>query len=341
MKAKGKAKTTIKSIAKKAGVSTMTVSRVLHGTGYASKEIRKKVQEVADKMEYVPNALARSIHSGKTSVIGVLIPVETEFYSAIVHGIYDSLFEQGYSMLLGWAPNHVPKKSSTAELIQINRMLEQRVEGLIIRPSHDDAQNKYFEEVFKKDTPMVCIDRDLPNANINFVGTDDDWGSKQIAKKLLEYNHKSFLLVHGLLRVSTAALRYEGFKSVIKNAPKTKCQEISDHENENWADEAISLCKKKKITAAFCYNDIDAAKLVNAAHRAGMHIPNDLSIVGYSSLKFQDTLSLSLTSMDSNPTKIGNEAFNLLKQTIDNPEQSTRRILLRPEWIEGKTIKRL
>ena len=343
MTRKASSKVTSTQVAKRAGVSQMTVSRVMSGSGYATKEVRGKVEKAAREMGYVRNALAGSMHTGKTNVVGVLIPLHSEFHVGIVRGIYEQLFKQGYSMILGWPPEHLPESSDTTELSHINRILEQQVEGLIIRPSHDDAENNYFEEVFNKNKPIVCIDRDLPNANINYVGTDDLWGAGEAARKLLDYNHKSFLLIYGPLQISTAQQRRDGFKKVITKSSGTICHEVTNNDlTDTWLDEAVNLYKEKKPTAVFCYNDIHAVQFTHAINKIGVRVPEDVSVVGYSGLEdLQASQPKKLTTMYTDTQDIGKKAVDLLLKSVENSNEITNRIIIKPTWIEGETISKI
>ena len=337
-----KGKITAKDVAEMAGVSMMAVSRVLSGKGYSSKELSAKVHKAVTALGYVPNALARGMMAGKTMMVGVPVSVSSPFFSDVVQGIYASLSEFDYLLTLGWAREITPKNSDQSDLRYIQRMLEHRVDGLIIRPTLGPKNEKYYQEVKKRDIPMVCVDRDFDKIACPFVGSDDLWGGEEAARILLERGHRKVLHVAGVQAVSsTAVLRRKGFKGAIEASADTRYYEVVGRNLEtDWMDQVVELVKKKKITAVFLYNDHLASMLFSEFEKQNISIPDDVSIIGFGGLPVAEWTRPKLSTFNQKPKIIGKEAGLLLHALMNEKDESfsSKRILIRPEWVEAGSV---
>jgi LacI family transcriptional regulator len=187
---------TMKSVAEKAGVSQSTVSRILAGQRqYATKTV-DRVLAAAEHLKYRPNSLVRGILTGRTRCVGVMVPASSRFYGPMVEGIHDAMCEADHVMSITWSKRSLPVADDTTELALIHRLVEQRVDGIILRPTCDEATQAYFEEIWQRRLPRVAVDRDLPGARADFVGTDDDAGAAAAAGHLLGLGHRHLAVGH-------------------------------------------------------------------------------------------------------------------------------------------------
>ena len=313
----------LKLIASEAGVSMMTVSRALRGANDVSPKTRERILEIADRLNYTPNMLVTGIRTGRTQTIGVMMPVTSEFYGRVIAGVHDHLAEQNYAMMLSNTAVHV-SHDGTVDQQHLQRLVERRVDGVIFRPSDDGATDTHFEELRKRNIPLVVIDRFLPKAHCDFVGTDDYMGGTLAAHHLLDLGHRRVAHLAGPDFVSTARRRRRGFEDTIHDA-RADCQVIA-LQGFHDVEGVTSLLQQKKLpTAVFCANDDTAADLCRMARHAGLRIPRDLSVVGFADLAIARQLDPALTTIRQNPEEIGRRAASLILEALGHNGSAKKR----------------
>lgn len=325
----------LKLIAKEAGVSMMTVSRALRGTPDVSPTTRKEILEIADRLNYSPNMLVTGIRTGKTQTIGVMMPVTSEFYGRVIAGVHDYLAEQNYAMILSNTAVHV-SHDGTVDQQHLQRLVERRVDGVVFRPSDDGATDSHFEELHKRNIPLVVIDRFLPKAHCDFVGTDDYMGGTLAAHHLLELGHRRLAHLAGPDFVSTARRRRRGFEDTIQDAG-AECQ-VFPLQGFHDVEGVTALLQQKNLpTAVFCANDDTAADLCRIARGMKIRIPEDISVVGFADLSIAKLLDPALTTIRQHPEEIGRRAANLILETLGHngskKKRSHENLQLAPELI--------
>ncbi len=340
-----KRKATVKDVAELAGVSLMTVSRVLNKKGYTSKATVKKVQQAVSDLGYVANALARGMNAGKSMIVGIPVPASSEYYVDIVGGLYSELSRHNYLLTIGWDHGIEPFKDERGEgLGHIRQMLEHRVDGLIIRPTVGATSVEYFKEVKAHGIPMVCVDRNFADVDCAFVGSDDVWAAGEAARILLERGHSKVLHLTIPQNISTVIDRKKGFKEAFDSLGGESYYEVTAFIKElDWVNEVEVLIKNKEITAIFAFNDVIASMLMKELGKRGISIPNDVSVVGFGNLPVSKWTSPELATFDQKPKILGKEAGELLYKLMNEPDDylNSRKILIRPEWVEGESLKEI
>lgn len=313
----------------------MTVSRALRGATDVSPATRKRILEIAERMNYTPNMLVTGIRTGKTQTIGVMMPVTAEFYGRVIAGIHDHLAEQNYAMILSNTAVHV-SHDGTVDQQHLQRLVERRVDGVIFRPSDDGATDSHFEEIRKRNIPLVVIDRFLPKAHCDFVGTDDYMGGTLAAHHLLELGHRHLAHLAGPDFVSTARRRRRGFEDTIHDAGG-ECQVISLQGFHDLEGVQALLRQKELPTAVFCANDDTAADFSRLARSAGIRIPEDISVVGFADLAIAKQLDPALTTIRQHPEEIGRRAASLILESLGHngagQKRSYENVQLAPELV--------
>ena len=262
-----KKRATMKTIAKEAGVTLSTVSRILNKAGgkYA-EDTKEKIFEIAERLKYRPNALVLGMQSGKTHTAGVMVPAGG-FYGDIVCGIHEELVDHHTIMLLGWNTRTLNKENEPLERQIIHQMIDRRVDGILLRPSSEDFESSYFEEIWERDIPLILIDREMSKMKTDFVGTDDHRGGWEAAEYLLSLGHRRMLFVGIGVTASTSRHREAGFCERLHRVPEARSQSLIV--SPAIAEEVCQrLRSSEKPTAIFCYND-DVAHRVAKALRAG------------------------------------------------------------------------
>lgn len=211
-------KVTIKDVAKSTGVSIATVSRVINGTGYVSDEVKVRVLESMKRLNYQPNAVARSLKQSKTHTIGVIIPdISNAYFMQIAKGVEDEIQGNSYNLIF-CSSNENPDKE--CELLQL--LIEKRVDAILLATTGGCEET--IMSIRQSNIPIILIDRTvtIPGVHFDFIGEDNFLESYELTKKLIEKGHQKLGVINGPLRVSTAIDRYNGFLQAIKEAGLTE-----------------------------------------------------------------------------------------------------------------------
>jgi len=328
-----------RELARELGVSQSLISKILSGKNDASKEMTARILKAVKEKGYRPNLLVRGIQTGQTKTIGVVMPAD-EFHSGIVQGIHDSFDQAGYAMILVWNAEYMATPDSQKELMYIHRLLDRRVDGVILRPTYDDATKMYFSEILERGIPLVIVDRKLVGVATDFVGTDDYAGGVMAAKHLLDLGHRRLGHIAGPSRVRTAKDRRRGFEAAVAEYGNgASCRTIEAAGFRSVKAEALQLLQSQpRPTAVFGANDHTAAEICETARSLGLHVPGDISVVGFGDLAFGEYMSPPLTTIRQHPYRIGEEAAMLLLARCTGISKtgdaaSAQNIILKPELV--------
>lgn len=314
-------KVTMKVIAEEAGVSLPTVSRILTNKGEKYAEHTKaRIFAIAKRLKYRPNALVLGMQSGRTSTAGVMLP-SYGFYGDVVQGIHEVFVDNNIIMLVSWNNRRENIREEALERQIIHQMIDRRVDGIILRPSSEDFERSYFEEIWERNVPLILIDRHLSNIDTDFVGSDDRLGGRNAAEYLISLGHRNMLFVGAGPMVSTSRDREDGFRRVLSESPNAFCRSVVSN-YKTFAQDITEILKvDNRPTAIFCYNDGLARIVADIVRDAGLSIPRDLSLIGFGNAPVTDSW-LSLTSFDQHQLDIGKTAAQLFLQRTQSAENS-------------------
>ncbi len=328
--------TSLRMIAEETGLAIGTISRILSGKDQCAPETRDRVLEAARKMSYHPNQLARAMHTGRTLAVGVINCGWDEFFTAIARGIHDVLTGRRYLPICVSAKSDPSDDAGVGELDLIHRLIEQRVDGVILRPTADSVTDNYLHEVWERRLPLVAVDRRLTRTRADFVGTDDETGGRLAAEHLLELGHRRLGHLAGADEVTTARLRRQGFEQAVAEVPGATCETVPDPSFHDGAGAARCLLQMDPPpTAIFAANDYEAASVYRVAGEMDLSVPGDLSVVGFSDLPLARMLTPPLTTIHQDPRRIGMQAARLMLDRLDGKlaEDQPRSICLRPHLV--------
>lgn len=332
-------------IAREAGVSRMTVSRVLGKRGRFSLETRDRIVAIAESRRYRPNRVARAVHTGRSMTIGLLLPVHGPYYSRVAQGVHDELAAAGYSVLLGSNTHDRGPEAQAEELRLVHAFLDRRVDAFVLRPVNDEATPVYYREIHERGVPLVAVDRQLAGSFCDFVGTDDLLGGRLAAQYLHDLGHRRLGHLAGPAGVSSARLRRQAFEAAVAGFKDgTKCQVVAADFRPSEADALALLDRAARPTAVFAVTDWAAAALYAAAQRLSLRIPMDLSVLGFADLVFAGLLNPGLSTLAQRPEEVGREAARLVLHRLSVPAVSTRKktILVPPVLVRrGSTGPRV
>lgn len=309
-------RTTIRDVAQAAGVSINTVSRALNGKPDVNPETKRLIVEVAERLSYMPNKLARGLRSNKTGIIGVIVAdIANPFFSAVVKGVGKAAKELSYSIIL-----QDTSESYEGEEQAIHTMRSEYVDGVLITPVQTD--NKSILMLQESGIPFVLVARHFSDVKTDYVVADDVQGGYLATKHLIENGHEKIAFINGPAYNSSAIERFQGYKkalgeshikideSLIRNGALTM---------EDGYAHAQALLENgaPKPTALFTFSDFVALGAMKAVHEAGLRIPNDIAIVGYDDVAFAFCLEVPLTTVRVQKRRLGEEAMTALEKKID------------------------
>ncbi len=313
----------LKRIAIEAGLAEATVSRILRGRDQCTPATRERVLELARKHRYRPNMLVRGMQTGRTQTIGVLLPLAHEFFGLVFHGIHDVLVQADHVPIMLWCHDqlddgNVPGNGESLELRQIYRLIDRRVDGIILRSVDDAANDTYLHEIADRQLPLVAVDRLLDRYPSDFVGNDDRSLGRLAAEYLLGLGHRRLAFVGGPETVSIFRLRAKGFAELAR-AGGAACRSLFEPAlGEMSTPLRALLTTSDRPTAILAASDNLAVKIYQVAAELGLAIPDDLSVVGCGNLSFDPFMTPPLTSIEQHAIDIGREAATLLLQRLDH-----------------------
>ena len=310
--------TTIREVAKRAGVAPITVSRVLNKSGYFSQEIKDRVEAAAAELHYVPNMLARSLRSNRTQTLGlVLSDITNPFWTTVARGVEDAASQQGFNVILC---NTDEKESKQAEYLAV--LLRKRVDGILLVPARSTPEA--VKTIQKQGVQVVVMDRRVPGAEVDVVRGSSTQGAAELVDYLLHLGHRRIAILSGPENVSTAEERVNGCKQAFKaaHAPETDMTviygEFTIESGYAMAQQAVALTPRP--TALFAANNFIAIGTLKALHDLGLRVPEDVSIVSFDDLPISLVVEPFLTVSAQPAYQMGQRATELLLQRIFAPE---------------------
>lgn len=322
---------TIKDVAREAGVSVATVSRVLNENGYVGEETKKKVLKAMNTLNYSPNEVARSLYKRESKLIGLLLPdITNPFFPQLARGIEDTVNESGYRLLLGNSDEELEK-----ELDYIQTFVQNNVVGMISATNHVDQTIYDALQI-----PLVLLDR--TTEQYPSVYSDGREGGRLAARTLIEKGAKRITLMKGPAHVKPAQDRFKGAVEVLSEADidfsVLATTSYSFEDAKGWAEELFQ--KYPNTDGVIASNDIVGIAIIHEALRLGKRIPEDLQIIGYDDIP-QSSLSYPPLSTIRQPAyEMGKAAAELLLQTIKKEPGVETTIEMPVEFIERDTTRK-
>jgi len=274
---------TIHDVAKRAGVSPITVSRVINQSGYTSLETRARVEAAIVELGYVPNRLARSLRSKRTNTLAlVLTDVTNPFFTTLARGVEDTASDAGYTVIFCNTD-----ESETEEKKYLQVVLQQQVDGILLVPACGTCDS--VEMIQKQATPVVVLDRRMPpEAKVDVVRCENVEGACQLVKLLIGLGHRQIAVLSGPRTVSTAEDRVIGYLHAMAEAgldASSDCVYYGAFTQASGYDMAQQALKAQpRLTALFAANNLIAIGAMKALQDAGLRVPDDVAIVSFDDL---------------------------------------------------------
>ncbi len=334
---------TLNDIAKAAGVSVSTVSRVVNNKTEKyriSNKTKKLVIETAKKLNYRPNELARGLRLKKTHTIGLIVPdIANPFFSQVTRIIQTKAYQLGYSLIVCNTDENVE-----TEIAQIELLRSKGIDGFILMPVGSDSD--HIKKLLNSNFPIVLLDRCFDELRTNSVVVDNYKAAYNATEYLLKNGHRKIAIIQGIPRTYTSNARLNGYLDALKSFNvKIDEQYIvgKDFRRENgYIETKLLLNLEKPPTAIFTTSDLITLGALQAIFEERNLIPNDISIVSFDDIDFGPYLISPLTAVSQPKEMMGEMAVKLLLEDIKLKGKSEKkRIVLPAELIVRKSVRML
>jgi LacI family transcriptional regulator len=323
---------TLEDIARQAGVSRATVSRVINGSANVKDKTRLRVMEVIQQINFQPNIAARSLAAGRTNVIGLVIPAGVAaifadpYFPLLIQGVSTACNARDYSVMLWLAEPEYERRmvrqilhSGLLDGVVVSSML---MEDPIVHELHDSKK------------PFILIGRH-PLLDVNYLDVDNLTGGVEATRHLLDLGHSRVAAITGPHNMIAGSDRFAGYCQALRERGLDLQPELVAEGDFSEASgyEAMHRLLPALPTAVFVASDTMAEGALRALREAGLRVPQDMAVVGYDDLPNAARISPSLTTVHQPTTQMGAQAVNALIDIIQNPGTHKRQIVLPVELI--------
>jgi len=330
--------TTIKDIAKFAGVSTSTVSRALNNSGRVDEGTRKRILELSERLNYRPSALARGLVMRQTKTVLLLLPnIANAYFAEITKVISRDCRQAGFKILLG-DTNEDPE----IEADYLNTIRERIVDGAIVASLPGEHNLDQFLSLAQSGFPTVLLDSAMPLLNLSHVVVDNKHGGEIVVDYLYSKGHRKIAFVADNPEVRAFHERLEGFRNGhSKNGIEVRQEyvKVEDEPLERGGmaatDELLAL--PDPPTAIFAFSDMVAIGCIASVLRHGKRVPEDVAVVGYDDIDISSFIDIPLTTVAQPKEEIARKAVELVVESINNrmqdKEPEVEQHVLKPELV--------
>ena len=324
----------LKDIAQDLGLSTVTVSKVLRNNPDISDRTRALVLKRMQELNYRPNMLARGLASGRSHTVGLVVPdLVHPFFGELAKSLGGVLRQSGRALILASS-----EEDPEIEQQEIRTLLTRGIDVLVVA----SCQAAPTREQLQGDatTPILFVDRHLPDRSTHFVGTDDVMAGEMATRHLLEMG-KTRVAHLGGQGMSPSLDRLAGYRAALREAgiPVREDYIVTRARFEESGDSAGYQAMQELLTrsprpdAVFCYNDLSAIGAMKATLEAGLRIPEDIAFVGCGNLRYAEHLKVPLTSIDHSTQQMGEIAARLAIELATTPGLEPRSVKLAPKLV--------
>lgn len=304
----------IAEIARRANVSTATVSRTLNQSGPVKAATAKKVWRAVTALNYYPNSHARTLVSGRSRLIGLIVSdITNPFFPELVQSFQNLASQKQYDLLLT-STDYLTSRMTTC----LRRMLERKVDGVAMMTSEMDMS--LIKELSKRNVPIVFMDVGQMGPRMSHVSIDYGNGIRQGVDHVAGLGHTSIAFISGPLELHSARTRRQAFLDGLRAhgiTPDRKLLREGTHTAEGGETAMKELLRlKKHPTAVVCSNDWTAIGALHAIHAAGLRVPEDISLVGFDDIPLARYTNPALTTVRMSAADVGSTAFQALYSLI-------------------------
>src|SRR5215475_11591302 len=310
----------IREIAKRAKVSTATVSRAINRVPTVDPQLAKRVWKVVEELGYYPNTQARALVSGKTRIFGLIVSeITNPFFPEIVQSFEDMAVEHNYEILLT-STVHDPRRME----MSVRRMLERRVEGVAILTF--GMEEELLEGLRFRKVPLVFVDVGPPVSRVSNIKINYGTGIREAVQHLAALRHERIVFITGPLKLKSAKARKEAFEASLREIgidPEPQLIIEGDHTMEGGMNALAHLAKHKILpTAIMCSNDLTAIGVIREAYEYGIPVPQALSVIGFDDVRLSQFITPPLTTVRMSQSELARLAFKALITEVERETPS-------------------
>ena len=327
----------IRHVAREAGVSQQTVSRVLNNRPDVAAETRQRVQEVIAKLGYRPSALARGLSSQRTYTLGLITADFSDyFFTQVIAGAEAEARQYGYRFMLGST-----ERNPEDEPEYIRLLTEHHVDGILFARPSTEPDHRHLVSLLRDGVPVVTTAYHIPGEALTVIDVDNIDGGQQAASCLLERGHRQLALITGPGTWKSVQDRTQGYSIALEAAGVSVAPELIAE--ADWSFRGGYQAAQKLLAAGlpfsalFAHNDQMAIGALRALREAGRRVPEDISVIGYDDIPIAEYCEPPLTTIRQPMREVGAIAARLLIQTIELLGVQQGEMLLRPELIVRKS----
>jgi LacI family transcriptional regulator len=304
----------IREIAKRAKVSTATVSRTINRHPSVQPQLAKRVLKVVEELGYFPSTQARALVSGRSRIFGLIVSeITNPFFPEIVHVFEETALNHNYEVLLSSTVHDTERMK-----IAVRRMLEHRVEGVAIMTF--GMEESLLDDLKLKEVPLVFVDVGPQRPHVSNIRIDYLLGIRQAVQHLAALRHERIGFITGPLTLRSAVVRRDAFLQSMKEIGMKADPELlveGNHTLEGGArafEEMLAL--RSRPTAVICSNDMTAMGVMRKSYAEGIVIPRDLSVIGFDNIRFTQYTLPPLTTIEMSQTELARVAFRALLEDV-------------------------
>lgn len=333
-------KTTIYDIAKELNVTVSTVSRALSGFPAISDATRKAVLETAKKLNYSPNKLASALKSGRTYIIGVIVPsVQAHFFASIIHSIEEGLKDSGYRVIL-----YQSNESVASEINGVKTLLEAQVDGIMASLSLETENVDHFTEIIKQNKPLILFDRVHEKLNVPTVTLDDFKAGYMAAKHLIDQGYKNIAYVTTIHQIGIFNDRLNGYKAALADHGLPFKEDniifggLSIKDGRFGAGKLMrSADKPDAIIAGDDFTALGVIKKLKEIDET----PPQIGVIGFANEAFSAYITPNLSTIDQHPNQIGAACAKLFLSMVQQskPYHQINHIVIDPSLVARQSTE--
>lgn len=334
--------TTLKDIAIKLNISITTVSKALKGYSDVSKTTRKAVFQQAEEMNYSPNSVAVNLRTRQTKTIGVIIPaISHQFFSKVIDGIIEEAEKNGYLVIILQSEESVKQEKKLIKLL-----MNKRVDGILMSLAADNDTSKHLKKVIDTKIPLVLFDKISKISKCSKVVINDREASYNATTLLINSGCRKIAHFRGPLNPQNSIDRYLGYRKALEDnniefdrSLIYTCNKVTFEEGYEYAKEIHE--QNKDVDAIFAITDLVAVGAIAYLNEAGIKIPEEISVIGFSNWFMSAVITPPLTTVEQPGYQMGKKAVKLLFEEINayikGLEFEPKTVVLKTKIIKRKT----
>ena len=332
---------TLQDIANKLNLSKVSISKALRDHPDISAVTKQLVQNTAQSMGYMPNIIARNLSSKKSDTIGLVVPkIAHHFFASAIEAIYQTAYKNNYEIIMT-----VSQEDAEHEARHIQTLLSMHVDGLIVSVTEQTTDKSVFEIVRRRGTPLVFFDRVIENIGFSTVTNDDEKGTYQAIKKIIDTGYSKLAHLAGYCHTNIGYNRRKGFESAVKDCKlKVPTEWIIEggFGEEDGYNGFMNLYKRKTLPEViFAVTYPVALGIQLAAQEVGVKIPDQLEIISFGGSIYNRFSSPAITYISQPIHELGAKAIELIIEEIKNPDAAVEQhVTLPTELIFCETCKK-